>query len=275
MSQHPALRYLRPQMPGKPHLWCPGCGTGQIWHYTTKAIDLLDLDPNQVLWVGGAGCSGRMCTYWGYDYAHTLHGRALAFATGVKVAKPELKVIVHMGDGDAAAIGGNHLIQTARRNVGLLAICINNFNYGMTGGQFSPTTPVGAKTQTSPWGGLERSFDLCRLVVASGASYVARCTTADPHSCIRMIKKGLAHSGFSFVEVVSQCPTQYGKNNGLGDGASMLHWLKTASVKASEVAEYSGDDLEGKLVVGEFVDKEQPEYADLLRGLAERSSRTE
>jgi len=271
MSQHPALRYLRSQMPGKPHTWCAGCGIGQIWHYTVKAIDLLDLDPNQVLWVGGSGCNGRMCTYWGYDYAHTLHGRALAFATGVKVAKPELKVIVHVGDGDAAAIGGNHLIQTARRNVGLLAICINNFTFGMTGGQFSPTTPVGAKSMTSPLGSLERSFDLCSLVAAAGASYVARCTTADPHSCIRLIKKGLAHSGFAFVEVVSQCPTQYGKSNNLGDGAAMLRWLKEASVKASEVAEYSAGELEGKLVVGEFVDREQPEYAASLRRLAERS----
>jgi len=138
MLKHPALKYFRLDGPGTPHVWCTGCGIGQVWYYTAKAIEELGLDTNKVLWVGGSGCTGRMCTYWYKDYFHTLHGRPLAFATGVKLARPELTVICHMGDGEAAAIGGNHLIQTARRNVELVAICINNFNYGMTGGQFSP-----------------------------------------------------------------------------------------------------------------------------------------
>jgi len=216
-----------------------------------------------------------MCTYWAYDFMHTLHGRPLAFATGLKVSKPELKVIVHTGDGDAAAIGGNHLIQTARRNVELLTICLNNYTYGMTGGQFSPTTPVGAKTMTSPQGSLERSFDLCQLVAVSGASYVARWTTAHPQACIQAIKKGLTHSGFSFVEIVSQCPTQYGRSNRLGDGVAMLNWMKANSVKVTKAAGYSDDELAGKIIVGEFVDRERADYGAVLRGLAERSGETE
>lgn len=159
MRQHPALKYFRLDRPGVPHLWCPGCGIGQVWHYTVIAIEELGLDPKKVLWVGGSGCTGRMCTYWFGDYFHTLHGRPLGFATGVKLARPELKVICHMGDGETAAIGGNHLIQTARRNVEITAICINNLNYGMTGGQFSPTTPMGAITMTSPLGNIEHPFD--------------------------------------------------------------------------------------------------------------------
>ena len=140
--RHPALEYFRLDRPGSPNLWCPGCGIGQVWYYTVQAINELGLDHDKVVWVGGSGCSGRMCTYWYKDSMHTLHGRPLGFATGIKLANPELTVICHMGDGETSAIGGNHLIQTARRNVELTAICINNFNYGMTGGQYSPTTPT-------------------------------------------------------------------------------------------------------------------------------------
>jgi 2-oxoglutarate ferredoxin oxidoreductase subunit beta len=270
VAQHPALRYFRHDSPGVPHLWCEGCGIGLLWHYTVRAIEELSLDPNKVVWVGGSGCTGRMCTYWNYDYMHTLHGRPLGFATGVKLARPELTVIAHMGDGEASAIGGNHLIQTARRNVDLVAICNNNFNYGMTGGQFSPTTPFGAKTMTSPDGHLEHPFDLCELVKTCGAAYAARWTVVQQRQCINSIKKAIQRKGFAFVEIVTQCPTAYGRRNALGQGADMMRWLRQSSVRREQAAQMSPDELAGRIVVGEFVDRELPEYGASLRELARR-----
>jgi len=264
---HPALKYYQPGSGGDPTLWCEGCGIGQVWHWTVKAVEELGLDPNGVVWVGGSGCTGRMCTYWAYDYMHTLHGRPLGFATGVKLANPELTVICHMGDGETSAIGGNHLIQTARRNVDVVAICINNFNYGMTGGQFSPTTPLGGITKTSPHGQQEASFDLCELVKAAGATYVARWTTAHPRQSINAIKKAIQHKGFSFLEIVSQCPTHYGRNNRIGDAVAMMNWQKQNSVPRERVEGMSPEELRDKWAVGEFVNVERPEYGDILRGL--------
>ena len=257
--------------PGQPHVWCEGCGIGIVWHYTIKAIEEAGLDPHKVLWVGGSGCTGRMCTYWAYDYMHTLHGRPLGFATGVKLARPELTVICHMGDGECAAIGGNHLIQTARRNVDLLAVCVNNFNYGMTGGQFSPTTPMAAVTSTSRQGMAENAFDLCELVIAAGATYVARWTTAHPAQAIRSLRKGMLKKGFAFVEIVSQCPTFYGRQNRIGDGPAMMRWLRANSISIKEAAGLSKDKLEGKIVVGEFLDIEKPEYVATMHAIAERA----
>jgi 2-oxoglutarate ferredoxin oxidoreductase subunit beta len=269
-AEHPALKYFRHDSPGVPTLWCEGCGIGLLWYYTILAIEELELDPNKVLWVGGSGCTGRMCTYWNYDFMHTLHGRPLGFATGVKLARPELTVIAHMGDGEVSAIGGNHLIQTARRNVDLVAICNNNFNYGMTGGQFSPTTPLGARTMTSPEGHIENPFDLCKLVEVCGATYVARWTVMHQQQCIDSIKKAIQRKGFSFVEVVTQCPTSYGRRNRLGAGAAMMKWLRTSSIRQEEASQLSPDELAGKIVVGEFVDKEAPEYGASLRELARK-----
>jgi len=268
--EHPALRYFRHDSPGVPHVWCEGCGIGLLWYYTIRAMEELELDPNKVLWVGGSGCTGRMCTYWAYDFMHTLHGRPLGFATGVKLARPELTVIAHMGDGEASAIGGNHLIQTARRNVDLVAICNNNFNYGMTGGQFSPTTPLGGRTMTSPEGQIESPFDLCALVETCGATYVARWTVVQQRQCINSIKKAIQKKGFGFVEVVTQCPTAYGRRNRLGGGADMMRWLRESSVRREQAARMGPEELEGKIVIGEFVDKEAPEYGASLRELARR-----
>ncbi len=265
MRQHPSLEYYRPGGPGKPHVWCEGCGIGLIWTYTIKAIEKAKLDPNQVVWIGGSGCTGRMCSYWEYDLMHTLHGRPLGFATGVKVANPDVKVICHMGDGETSAIGGNHLIQTARRNVDLLAVCVNNLNYGMTGGQFSPTTPHGAITQTSRLGNIERPFDLCDLVETCGGTYVARWTVAHPQQCINSLYKGLVKPGFSFVEIISQCPTHYGKANKLGSGLQMMRWLKDNSIRVDKAKGLTADELEGKFVIGEFVDIDRPDYGSSLR----------
>jgi len=264
-AQHLALRYYQSGSGGDPTLWCSGCGIGQIWHFTVRAIHELGLDPNTVVWVGGSGCTGRMCTYWNYDLMHTLHGRPLGFATGIKLANPELTVICHMGDGETSAIGGNHLIQTARRNVDLVAICVNNYNYGMTGGQFSPTTPLGGITKTSPSGQQEASFDLCDLVKAAGATYVARWTTSHPRQSVAAIKRAIQHVGFAFVEIVSQCPTHYGRNNRLGGAVDMMKWQRAQSIPLVRAADMDPEDLQGKIVVGEFVNQQRPEYGEILR----------
>jgi 2-oxoglutarate ferredoxin oxidoreductase subunit beta len=268
MMEHPALKYLRRDRPGTPHLWCPGCGIGQIWHFTIKAIEELGLNVNQVLWVGGSGCTGRMCTYWAGDYMHTLHGRPLGFATGVKLARPELTVLCHMGDGEASAIGGNHLIQSARRNIELVAIVVNNLNYGMTGGQFSPTTPQGSRTVTSPFGNIEHPFDLCELVSACGATYVARWTTHHAHQVIRSLKKGMLKKGFAFIEVLSQCPTAYGRRNELANPITMLQWFKKNAIHLEQAKTMDEEERQGKYIIGEFVDKEKEEYGTALQKLA-------
>jgi 2-oxoglutarate ferredoxin oxidoreductase subunit beta len=230
-------------------------------------MEELEMDIDKVLWVGGSGCTGRMCTYYAGDYLHTLHGRPLGFATGAKLANPELTVICHMGDGEASSIGGNHLIQTARRNVDLVAIVINNFNYGMTGGQFSPTTPLGATTMTSQLGNIEYPFDLCRLMATCGAPYVARWTNFHMKSLINSIKKGIQKRGFAFIEVISQCPTQYGRRNKIGDGPSMMKWFKDNSVRLEKASGMSESELEDKFLIGEFVDTEKAEYGASLREL--------
>ena len=262
---HPALKYYQPGSGGDPTLWCDGCGIGQIWTFTVKAIEELELDPNNVVWVGGSGCTGRMCTYWNHDFMHTLHGRTLGFATGIKLANPQLTVVCHMGDGETSAIGGNHLIQSARRNVDLVAICVNNYNYGMTGGQFSPTTPQGGITKTSLKGNLEGAFDLCELVRIAGATYVARWTTAHPLKCVDAIKKAIKNKGFSFVEIVAQCPTHYGRNNRLGDGPAMMKLQKDTSVRINQAAKLSSEELKDKIIIGEFVDSRRSEYVEILR----------
>ena len=267
-AEHPALRYFRHDSPGTPHVWCEGCGIGSLWLYTIRAIEELGLDTSKVVWVGGSGCTGRMCTYWNYDFMHTLHGRPLGFASGVKLSRPELTVIAHMGDGETSAIGGNHLIQSARRNIDLVAICNNNFNYGMTGGQFSPTTPLGGKTMTSPDGQREHPFDLCKLVETCGATYVARWTVVQQRQCINAIKKAIEKKGFSFVEVVTQCVTAYGRRNRLGRGPDMMKWLRENSVRKEQAEQMGPEELEGKIVVGEFVDKDMTEYGASLRDIA-------
>lgn len=270
MERHPARKYFRAERAGSPHLWCSGCGIPQIWYYTIKAIEELKLDIDKVLWVGGSGCTGRMCTYWKGDYFHTLHGRPLGFATGVKLANPELTTICHMGDGEAAGIGGNHLIQTARRNVDLVAIVVNNFNYGMTGGQFSSCTPRGAITMTSQSGHIEYPFDLCELVATCGATYVARWTTFHARALIRSIKKGIQKKGFSFIEVISQCPVQYGRRNRLGNGMQMMKWFKENSISKERIGGMSEEELKGKFIIGDFVDIEKAEFGASLRELIKK-----
>jgi 2-oxoglutarate ferredoxin oxidoreductase subunit beta len=269
--EHPALKYFRFGAGGNPHIWCEGCGIGQVFNYTCMAIEELALDPNQVVWVGGSGCTGRMCTYWKYDYMHTLHGRPLGFASGIKLANPGLTVICHMGDGETSAIGGNHLIQTARRNVDVVAICVNNRTYGMTGGQYSPTTPMGSQSTTSPYGVGEDAFDLCNLVAAAGATYVARVTVAQPRPAINFIKKAIVKKGFAFVEIVSQCPTFYGRHNRIGDGIAMLDWMKDTYIRKAQYDRLSREQQHDKIPWGEFVDVERPELVTTLHTLAAKA----
>jgi 2-oxoglutarate ferredoxin oxidoreductase subunit beta len=273
--EHPVLKHFREDSPGTPHLWCPGCGVGQVWHYTTKAIEELGLDEDRVLWVGGSGCTGRMCTYWHKDFFHTLHGRALSFATGVKLAKPEMTVLVHSGDGECVAIGGNHLIHAARRNVDITLIAINNFNYGMTGGQFSPTTPSSVYTSTTPYGNQEAPFDLSTLIKEAGATYIARWTTVHARQVVNAIKKGIQNKGFSFIEVLAQCPTQYGRRNKLGDAVRMMEWLKANSIPKEKAEKMPPEELKGKFIIGELFADTRPEFSQYMRAVAAEASQRE
>jgi len=257
MKPHPNAKFIREG--GLPHMFCPGCGVGQIMNYFLYAIQELNLDIDDMVLIGGVGCNARIPVYIHADAIHGVHGRTLAWATGVKLANPELTVVIFAGDGDCAAIGGNHLIQAARRNLDVTLIVVNNGIYGMTGGQVAPTTPCDARTSTTPWGNLENSFDLCKLAKAAGATHVSRWTTAHPKSAIKAIKKGIQHKGFSFIEMVSQCPTYFGRYVlGFTEPEEYLNWLRKNSVSKEKASKMSPEELAGKIVVGEFVDKREP-----------------
>ncbi|MFZ5823222.1 MAG: 2-oxoacid:ferredoxin oxidoreductase subunit beta [Bacillota bacterium] len=250
--------YLREEK--LPHIWCPGCGHGIVMSSLVRAIHAVGLDQDRTVIVSGIGCSSRASGYMDFDTIHTTHGRALAFATGIKMANPELKVIVLTGDGDAAAIGGNHLIHAARRNIGITCVCMNNNIYGMTSGQYSPTTPECALATTSPYGNIDPSFDLCKLVTAAGASYVARGTAYQARQLEKVIAKGLQNDGFSFIEAVDQCPTYFGRRNKQGDAYNMMKLQQDRSVSASKAAAMSIEELDGKLVIGELHNAPRMEY---------------
>ncbi|MFH1090144.1 MAG: 2-oxoacid:ferredoxin oxidoreductase subunit beta [Pseudomonadota bacterium] len=243
-----------------PHVWCPGCGNGIVLGSLIRTIDKLGLSKDEIVLVSGIGCSGRITAYVDFSSLHTTHGRALTFATGIKLAKPHLKVIVVMGDGDATAIGGNHLIHAARRNVDLTAIIVNNNVYGMTGGQFSPTTPYGLTATTAPHGHVEPAFNISRLVDAAGGSYVARGTVYHAALLDQLMKKAILKKGFAVVEVMSNCPTHFGKLNLLGDAVDMMKWQRDHAVPVEKTAQMSGDDLKGKFRIGVLADRDLPDY---------------
>ncbi len=244
-----------------PHIWCPGCGHGTVTGALVRAIDRLGLDKNKVCVVSGIGCSSRAVGYLDFDTLHTAHGRALAFATGIKMARPDLKVIVMTGDGDCTAIGGNHFIHAARRNIGITTIVMNNETYGMTSGQFSPMTPKGMLGTTAPYGNVERSFDLCELAKAAGATYVGRSTSYHVPLLIDLIEKALQNDGFSVVEAVTQCPTYLGRKNKLGDAVQLLNWIKDQAVNVKAAAVMPKEKLEGKFLIGELHNGPAPEYS--------------
>ena len=242
-----------------PHIWCPGCGIGIFMQSLIRAIDRIGYGKDDIVLISGIGCSGRLPVYVDFSTLHTTHGRALTFATGIKLAKPRLKIITVMGDGDAIAIGGNHLIHAARRNIEITSFIINNQVYGMTGGQCSPTTPCGVKTTSSPYGNPEPDFDICRLTEAAGAAFVARSTVYHTRLLDRLVVKALKKKGFAIVEVVSQCPI-YWRWMGLDSPAEMMKWQKDNSIPVGKARELGEAELKGKIVTGVLVDRERPTY---------------
>lgn len=240
-----------------PHLWCPGCGHGMILNALLHAVDELGIEQSQLCMVSGIGCSARISGYVDFHSMHTLHGRALAFATGLKLARPELKVFVPMGDGDAMAIGGNHFIHACRRNIDMVAIVMNNRIYGMTGGQYSPLSGRGILATTAPYRSIDRDFDTVKLAIGAGATFVARTTAFHVREISSLIKKAYEHKGFAVVEVLTQCPTYFGRKNKLGGPVQMLEWYRdnTAPLGSKKLAE--NPDL---IPRGVFVDEEAPEY---------------
>ncbi|MEM2211516.1 MAG: 2-oxoacid:acceptor oxidoreductase subunit alpha [Nitrososphaerales archaeon] len=262
IEQHPRDKYLRSDR--LPHIFCQGCGIGIVINCYVKVLEEAGLNRDKVVVVSGIGCTGRIPGYLKLDSYHTLHGRAIPFATGLKLANPELKVTVFGGDGDLFAIGANHFIHAARRNVDLNVICVNNFNYGMTGGQSGPTTPFSAKTTTTPYGNIENPFNLPYLAAASGAVYVARWTTYHVRQLRRSMIECFLKKGFTFIEVISPCPTGYGRPNKIGDSlAQMEYFRENARIK------YGANPIEGNIelgkpfIVGKFLDTERPSFIEV------------
>jgi 2-oxoglutarate ferredoxin oxidoreductase subunit beta len=262
-STHPLKKYTRSHIMRT--TTCPGCGIGTVSQAILRAIDELELNMDDFVFVSGIGCSAWIPSpFYNADTLHTTHGRPIAYATGVKLGLPDKHVMVVSGDGDLTAIGGNHLIHAARRNIDLTVVLVNNGIYAMTGGQTAPTTPRGLTTITSPHGTLEHTFDISPMIAAAGASFVARWTTYHPRQMTRSIKKGIQKKGFALIEAVSQCPVQYGRASKLGDAVSMLTYFKDNSVRISKTKKMDAAELQSKIVVGEFVDTEKAELTTEL-----------
>ncbi len=271
-----AKKYMRTEI--MPHAFCPGCGLGIIERMILMAFEELGEEEwKRTAFVSGIGCSGWVPLYFRRDAAHTLHGRALAFATALKLSKPDLNVVVVMGDGDSMGIGGNHLIHAARRNVDLTAIIATNMLYSLTGGQMSPTTPQGARTNTTPYGNIEPNFDLMKLLEAAGATYLARWTTYHFVQAKNSIKKAIKHKGFAAIEIVFQCPTYAGRYIlGKPDPRDMMDWFKEVSVPLGKAKTMSPEELQGKIVVGEFLHRtDRPEYTEQVYKIIEKAQKRE
>lgn len=262
-------RYLRHDKKF-PHIWCPGCGNGIAMASMLRAINAIGLSNDEIVLASGIGCAGRMPVYIDFNTLHTTHGRALTFATGIKLANPALTVISVMGDGDATAIGGNHFIHAARRNLDLTAIIINNQVYGMTGGQYSPTTPYGAKATTSIYGNVEHAFSIAELAVTAGASFVGRGTVYHVKQLDMLIEKAIRKKGFSVVEIMSNCHTQYGRRNDMGDPVLMMNWFKDNAFPV-EKAPASAEELGERFPIGILVDREKPDYIAQYQKIQEKS----
>jgi len=260
-ERHPKDTLIRTER--LPHIWCPGCGLGEVIGAYGQAVEHSGLPPERHAVVSGIGCTGRAAGYIALDSYHTTHGRAIAFATGLKLANQDLVVTVISGDGDLSTIGGNHLIHAARRNIDINVIMVNNFNYGMTGGQFGATTPHGAITATSKYGNVEYPFKIPELMAAAGASYVARWTSLHVQQMEESIEKMMEHQGFSLVEIISPCPTRFGRKNKYRTGISMMKYYEKNSVKSDGIAlelTYADVLKDNSLPVGEFVVDSKPSY---------------
>jgi len=249
-----------------PTVWCRGCGIGSIMGAIIRAVKDLEISKDDIAFVAGIGCSGRMPVYLDFNTLHSTHGRALTFATGIKMQRPDLTTIVVSGDGDGLAIGGNHFIHAARRNIDITLVLINNAIYGMTGGQVAPTTPTGARAHTMPYGNLEEPFDAVQLALAAGASFVARSTVYSIVQTTNYLKKAFSHKGFAVVEIISQCPTQFGRLNNMSDPRQMLLRQKEQAVSLAAAKGMKEEDLEGKIITGIFRQLEREEYAATYRG---------
>ena len=263
--------YIREEM--FPHIWCPGCGNGIVLGAIIRAIDDLKWDRDKIVMISGIGCSSRITGYVDFCTMNTTHGRALPFATGIKMANPDLKVVVVMGDGDCSAIGGNHFIHAARRNIDLTAIIINNMIYGMTGGQYSPLTPTGRFGTTAPYGNIDQSFDLTSLAMVAGASYVARGTVYHVRQSISLMKKALDKKGFSVVEIISDCPISFGKMNKIKSPIDMLKWIKDISVSKKAWENLSVEERKEKFVIGEFLDIDRPDYNERYNEIIKKAQK--
>ncbi|MCK4806688.1 MAG: 2-oxoacid:ferredoxin oxidoreductase subunit beta [Candidatus Aegiribacteria sp.] len=256
-----------------PHVWCPGCGIGIVMGSIIRAVDTMGWDKDDIVMVSGIGCTSRMPVYVDFNTLHATHGRGLVFGTGVKMANPKLNVMAVMGDGDALAIGGNHIIHAARRNIDITAIIVNNNNYGMTGGQFSPTTPPGARTSTTPYGMIEPAFDVCKLMDGAGASFVARGTVYHVTELDNMILKAFMKKGFSVVEALAPCPTNFGRANRLGGPVEMMQILKDNTINISQLKAMKPGQTDGKIVRGIFVDRDSISYMERYEALCEKAKK--
>jgi len=260
---HPIAPYIR--MDRMPHIWCPTCGIGTVVKCFATAMEETGIDTNKVVVVSGIGCSGRTAGYLKLDGLHTTHGRAIPFAVGLKLSRPELHVVVFSGDGDLVGIGGNHFIHSARRNDDLLVILVNNFIYGMTGGQNAATTPTSAKTSTMPYGNFERPFNLPHLAACCGAPFVARWTALDVRRLTKTMKEALNRKGFRFIEVITPCSTLYARLNKLGDGLSLMQYYRENTViQHGADTRDTAIDFQGKIICGKFVDVEKPTYQEMM-----------
>jgi len=256
-----------------PLMWCAGCGNGIILGSIIRAVDTLGLDKNKIAMVSGIGCSGRSSTYVDFNTLHTTHGRALAFATGLKHANNELTTLVATGDGDCLAIGGNHFIHAARRNIDLTVFLFNNNIYGMTGGQASPTTPPGMIASTARIGNIENNFDPCKLAEAAGASFVARGTTYDADGLDELAIQAIENKGFSVLEIITPCPTIYGRYNRLGNAVAMLKTQCENAISVEESRKMKPEELEGKIITGIFVNRDLPEFCEEYDRLIEKAQK--
>ncbi len=257
MKANPLTKYLRKG--SLPHFFCPGCGAAQVMNYFLQAANKIGLDFAKLVAIGGVGCTARIPVYLNADALHGVHGRTLPWATGMKLHNPELEVVIFAGDGDAAAIGGNHLIQAARRNLDVTVIVVNNLNFGMTGGQVAPTTPLDLRTMTTPYGNVEPPFDVCRLAIAAGATFVSRWSTVRSRQGTNALAKALEHRGFSLVEFVAQCPTNFGRRAiQSGDPTRGVEWIEENSMTSEEAESLSESELAGKFILGDFADYVRP-----------------
>jgi 2-oxoglutarate ferredoxin oxidoreductase subunit beta len=259
MNKNPLTKYLREG--SLPHFFCPGCGSAQVMNYFLQAADKVALDFDKLVAIGGVGCTARIPVYLHADALHGIHGRTLPWATGMKLHNPELKVVIFSGDGGAAAIGGNHFIQAARRNLDVTMIVVNNLNFAMTGGQVAPTTLQGLRTMTTPYGNVEPTFDLCELAMTAGATFASRWSTARGTHGTNAIAKALRHKGFSLVEFVAQCPTNFGRRAlRSADPWEGVQWIKENSVTRGEADKLSKEERANKFVLGNFVDYQRPVF---------------